>query len=61
MAVVAFGDVQDLTGDFIRDNYVDAGSAEITFPEQIKVIREVTDDDAYKNVSLAADMSNTAR
>ena len=25
----------------------------VTFPEQIKVIREVTDDDAYKNASLA--------
>ena len=25
----------------------------ITFPEQIKVIKEVTDDDAYKNASLA--------
>ena len=27
--------------------------ADIRFPEQIKVIREVTDDDAYKNASLA--------
>ncbi len=25
----------------------------ICFPEQIKVIREVTDDEAYKNASLA--------
>ena len=28
-------------------------NAEIRFPEQIKVIKEVTDDDAYKNASLA--------
>ena len=28
-------------------------SAEIRFPDQIKVIREVTDDEAYKNASLA--------
>lgn len=28
-------------------------NAEIKFPEQIKVIKEVTDDDAYKNASLA--------
>ena len=25
----------------------------IVFPEQIKVIKEVTDDDAYKNAALA--------
>lgn len=29
-------------------------NVEIVFPEQIKVIKEVTDDDAYKNASLAA-------
>ena len=29
------------------------GDEEITFPPQIKVIREVTDDEAYKNASLA--------
>ena len=28
-------------------------NAEIRFPEQIRVIREVTDDEAYKNASLA--------
>ena len=28
-------------------------NAEIVFPEQIKVIKEVTEDDAYKNASLA--------
>ncbi|MDD6237342.1 MAG: AAA family ATPase [Clostridiales bacterium] len=28
-------------------------NTDITFPEQIKVIKEVTDDDAYKNASLA--------
>jgi len=28
-------------------------TAEIVFPEQIRVIKEVTDDDAYKNASLA--------
>ncbi len=28
-------------------------NAEIVFPEQIKVIREITDDDSYKNSSLA--------
>lgn len=28
-------------------------NAEIIFPKQIKVIKEVTDDDSYKNVSLA--------
>ena len=28
-------------------------NAEIRFPEQIKVIKEVTDDDSYKNASLA--------
>lgn len=28
-------------------------NAEINFPEQIKVIKEVTDDDSYKNASLA--------
>ena len=28
-------------------------NADIVFPEQIRVIREVTDDDAYKNASLA--------
>ena len=28
--------------------------AEIVFPSQIRVIKEVTDDDAYKNASLAA-------
>lgn len=28
-------------------------NAEIKFPEQIKVIKEVTDDDSYKNASLA--------
>ena len=28
-------------------------NATIVFPEQIKVIREVTEDDAYKNASLA--------
>ena len=28
-------------------------NAEVTFPGQIKVIREVTDDDSYKNASLA--------
>lgn len=30
----------------------DEGAA-IVFPKQIKVIREVTDDDAFKNASLA--------
>lgn len=29
-------------------------SADIRFPEQIRVIREVTDDDSFKNASLAA-------
>lgn len=28
-------------------------NAEITFPEQIHVIKEVTEDEAYKNASLA--------
>ena len=28
-------------------------NAEIRFPEQIKVIKEVTDDDSYKNAALA--------
>ena len=28
-------------------------NAEIVFPKQIKVIKEVTDDDSYKNASLA--------
>ena len=28
-------------------------NAEIKFPEQLKIIKEVTDDDAYKNYSLA--------
>jgi len=28
-------------------------NAEITFPDYIKVIKEVTDDDRYKNASLA--------
>ena len=28
-------------------------NAAIVFPEQIRVIKEVTDDDAYKNASLA--------
>lgn len=28
--------------------------APIAFPEQIRVIREVTDDDAYKNAALAS-------
>jgi len=28
-------------------------NSQITFPEQIKVIKEVTDDEAYKNASLA--------
>ena len=28
-------------------------NANIVFPEQIRVIKEVTDDDAYKNASLA--------
>ena len=28
-------------------------NAEIIFPKQIKVIKEVTDDDSYKNASLA--------
>jgi CYTH domain-containing protein len=28
-------------------------STEIKFPEEIRVIREVTDDEAYKNASLA--------
>ena len=28
-------------------------NTEVVFPEQIKVIKEVTDDEAYKNASLA--------
>lgn len=28
-------------------------NAKIVFPKQIKVIREVTDDDSFKNVSLS--------
>ena len=28
-------------------------NAKITFPEKIKIIKEVTDDEAYKNASLA--------
>ena len=28
-------------------------NAEIVFPKQLKVIKEVTDDDSYKNASLA--------
>lgn len=30
----------------------------VVFPEQIKVIREVTDDEAYKNASLSSDISS---
>ena len=28
-------------------------NAQVVFPEQIKVIKEVTEDEAYKNASLA--------
>ena len=32
-------------------------NAEITFPEQIKIIKEVTDDETYKNSSLAKNIN----
>ena len=33
--------------------------AQIVFPKQIKVIKEVTDDDSYKNASLARSYEDT--